>query len=92
MVSVALTNLDRFTNSYFIEKHMIEEALKALKALKERHLIAKGVSPGMCDYNNSSAEGATPNYICATHSALIMFYSNTEFTEQTKRFSFFSYF
>ena len=56
MVSEALTNLDRFTNSYFIEKHVIEEALKALK---ERHLIAKGVSPGIRGYNNSSAEGAT---------------------------------
>ena len=32
-----------FINLYLIEKHVVEEALK------ERHLIAKGVSPGYID-------------------------------------------
>ena len=32
-----------FINSYIAEKHVVEEALK------ERHLIARGVSPGYID-------------------------------------------
>jgi hypothetical protein len=32
-----------YTHSYLAEKHIVEEALK------ERHLIAKGVSPGYID-------------------------------------------
>jgi hypothetical protein len=32
-----------FINSYVVERHVVEEALK------ERHLIAKGVSPGYID-------------------------------------------
>ena len=40
IINVSLKN---FINSYIFEKHMVEEALK------ERHLIAKGVSPGYKD-------------------------------------------
>ena len=38
-----LENLPNFINSYIVEKYVVEEALK------ERHLIAKGVSPGYID-------------------------------------------
>ena len=42
LINASLTN---FINSYIAEKHVVEEALK------ERHLIAKGVSPGYIDIN-----------------------------------------